>query len=161
MIGSEQAPRQSSCSHSCACNRRQPRGISGLLKYFRISHAINKEVKSGRTCAISSVVLIILARLLRSSSTFSTARLMPRRRSIGFMPAATDLQPSLKIARVSTVAVVVPDRQPMNNTLLNFDFKKSDHDCLKGRGLTARVSTAPSNGIRLCKGLIRNRLITP
>eukprot|EP00966_Prymnesium_polylepis_P325632 7381602-Prymnesium_polylepis.2 len=33
---------------------------------------------------------------------------MPRRRSIGFMPAATDLQPSEKMARVSTVAVVVP-----------------------------------------------------
>eukprot|EP00955_Chlamydomonas_euryale_P103323 365480-Chlamydomonas_euryale.AAC.12 len=34
--------------------------------------------------------------------------LMPRRRSIGFMPAATDLTPSLSTARVSTVAVVVP-----------------------------------------------------
>ena len=42
-------------------------------------------------------------------TTWSTARLIPRRRSIGFMPAATDLQPSLRIARVSTVAVVVPE----------------------------------------------------
>ena len=42
-------------------------------------------------------------------TTWSTARLIPRRRSMGFMPAATDLQPSLRIARVSTVAVVVPE----------------------------------------------------
>ena len=38
----------------------------------------------------------------------STARSMPRLRSIGFMPAATDLEPSLTIAWASTVAVVVP-----------------------------------------------------
>jgi len=54
------------------------------------------------------VVEIILARRFKSSTTCSTARLMPRRRSMGFMPAATDLQPSPRIARVSTVAVVVP-----------------------------------------------------
>src|SRR5512144_314299 len=33
---------------------------------------------------------------------------MPRLRSIGFMPAATDFAPSLTIACASTVAVVVP-----------------------------------------------------
>ena len=33
---------------------------------------------------------------------------MPRLRSIGFMPAATDLAPSRAIAWASTVAVVVP-----------------------------------------------------
>ena len=33
---------------------------------------------------------------------------MPRLRSIGFMPAATDLAPSFTIAAASTVAVVVP-----------------------------------------------------
>src|SRR5215211_527197 len=38
----------------------------------------------------------------------STARSMPRLRSIGFMPAATDLEPSFTIACASTVAVVVP-----------------------------------------------------
>src|SRR4051812_16438117 len=38
----------------------------------------------------------------------STARSMPRFRSIGFMPAATDLEPSFTIAWASTVAVVVP-----------------------------------------------------
>src|ERR1700748_1907151 len=38
----------------------------------------------------------------------STARSMPRLRSIGFMPAATDFAPSLTMAWASTVAVVVP-----------------------------------------------------
>lgn len=33
---------------------------------------------------------------------------MPLLKSIGFIPAATDLHPSLKIALPSTVAVVVP-----------------------------------------------------
>ena len=37
-----------------------------------------------------------------------TAMSMPRLRSIGFMPAATDLAPSRTIACASTVAVVVP-----------------------------------------------------
>ena len=63
------------------------------------------------TCAISSVVLIILALFFRSCRTWSTAMLIPRRRSMGFMPAATDLQPSDKMARVKTVAVVVPVMQ--------------------------------------------------
>jgi hypothetical protein len=44
----------------------------------------------------------------RSSTTASTARSMPRLRSIGFMPAATDLAPSRTMACASTVAVVVP-----------------------------------------------------
>jgi hypothetical protein len=38
----------------------------------------------------------------------STALLIPLLKSIGFIPAATALQPSLKIALVKTVAVVVP-----------------------------------------------------
>ena len=50
----------------------------------------------------------LLRRPLRSSITHSTARSMPRLRSIGFMPAATDLAPSRTIAWASTVAVVVP-----------------------------------------------------
>lgn len=54
------------------------------------------------------MVEIILALLFREATTWSTARLMPRRRSMGFMPAATDLTPSARMARVSTVAVVVP-----------------------------------------------------
>mmetsp|Transcript_3352 Transcript_3352/g.15497 ORF Transcript_3352/g.15497 Transcript_3352/m.15497 type:complete len:385 (-) Transcript_3352:353-1507(-) len=60
------------------------------------------------TCAISSVVEMSLALLLSSATTLSTAAWIPRRRSMGFMPAATDLHPSLKMALVSTVAVVVP-----------------------------------------------------
>ena len=44
-----------------------------------------------------------------SSSTMATDALsMPRLRSIGFMPAATDFRPSRRIACASTVAVVVP-----------------------------------------------------
>eukprot|EP00965_Chrysotila_dentata_P060568 2007122-Pleurochrysis_carterae.AAC.2 len=38
------------------------------------------------------VCVRVRVRTLRSARTASTARLMPRRRSIGFMPAATDLQ---------------------------------------------------------------------
>src|SRR5262247_1425873 len=60
------------------------------------------------TCAISSFEVTFLEFFLRSSTTVSTARSMPRLRSIGFIPAATDLAPSLTIEAASTVAVVVP-----------------------------------------------------
>src|ERR1700761_3137721 len=60
------------------------------------------------TCATSSVPVIFLARALMSFTAASTARSMPRLRSIGFMPAATDFTPSRTIAWASTVAVVVP-----------------------------------------------------
>src|SRR4051812_8640457 len=43
-----------------------------------------------------------------SLTTAATAISMPRLRSIGFMPAATDLAPSRMIEAASTVAVVVP-----------------------------------------------------
>src|SRR3974390_3498569 len=49
-----------------------------------------------------------LARFSMSLMTAATAMSMPRLRSIGFMPAATDLAPSRTIAWASTVAVVVP-----------------------------------------------------
>src|SRR5213080_3503179 len=49
-----------------------------------------------------------LARFSRSLTTACTAISIPRLRSIGFMPAATDLPPSRRIACASTVAVVVP-----------------------------------------------------
>src|SRR5882724_1912600 len=49
-----------------------------------------------------------LARFSISLTTACTAMSMPRLRSIGFMPAATDLAPSRTIACASTVAVVVP-----------------------------------------------------
>src|SRR5215470_5928741 len=60
------------------------------------------------TWAISSLDVTFLEFFLSSSTTVSTARSMPRLRSIGFMPAATALEPSLTIAAASTVAVVVP-----------------------------------------------------
>mmetsp|Transcript_831 Transcript_831/g.2183 ORF Transcript_831/g.2183 Transcript_831/m.2183 type:complete len:222 (+) Transcript_831:1084-1749(+) len=71
-----------------------------------ISRSLLAEIVA--TCVISSLVEIILVRDFRLAITWSTAMLMPRRRSIGFMPAATDLQPSEKMARVRIVAVVVP-----------------------------------------------------
>src|SRR5271170_756654 len=60
------------------------------------------------TWAISALVETFLARFLTSSTTASTARSMPRLRSIGLRPAATALTPSRTIAWASTVAVVVP-----------------------------------------------------
>ncbi len=60
------------------------------------------------TCAISADDFTFLARLAMSAIAASTARSTPRFRSIGFMPAATDLAPSRTIAWASTVAVVVP-----------------------------------------------------
>src|SRR5262245_53918575 len=60
------------------------------------------------TWAISSFEVTFSEFFLRSSTMASTARSMPRLRSIGFIPAATDLAPSLTIQAASTVAVVVP-----------------------------------------------------
>src|SRR6516165_868871 len=60
------------------------------------------------TWATSDEEPTFLARFSMSSTTDLTARSMPRLRSIGFMPAATALAPSLTIAAASTVAVVVP-----------------------------------------------------
>jgi hypothetical protein len=61
------------------------------------------------TCAISSDVLIILAMPFRLVTTASTAIEIPRLKSIAFIPAATDLHPSVNIAFVKTVAHVVPE----------------------------------------------------
>src|SRR5215211_8829174 len=60
------------------------------------------------TWAISSLVETFLARAWRSLTASSTARSTPRFRSMGFMPAATDLAPSRTMAWARTVAVVVP-----------------------------------------------------
>src|SRR4029077_17470939 len=60
------------------------------------------------TWAVSAGVVIFLVRFFSSSTTAFTARSIPRLRSIGFMPAATALAPSLTMACASTVAVVVP-----------------------------------------------------
>src|SRR5580765_5072087 len=60
------------------------------------------------TCAISLEFEQGLLIFLSSATTAITALSMPRFRSIGFMPAATNLKPSLQIDCASTVAVVVP-----------------------------------------------------
>src|ERR1700728_3377089 len=60
------------------------------------------------TCSISADEPTFFERFLISAMTAATARSMPRFRSIGFMPAATALAPSLTMAAASTVAVVVP-----------------------------------------------------
>lgn len=54
-------------------------------------------------------MLIILAMPFRLVTTASTAIEIPRLKSIAFMPAATDLHPSVNIALVNTVAQVVPE----------------------------------------------------
>ena len=64
--------------------------------------------KDTQTWAISSEVLIIRALLFRFVTTASTAIFIPRLRSIAFIPAATDLHPSVNIALVRIVAQVVP-----------------------------------------------------
>src|SRR5215470_9229931 len=60
------------------------------------------------TWATSEDDSTFLARFSMSLTTAVTAMSMPRLRSIGFIPAATDLAPSRMIASASTVAVVVP-----------------------------------------------------
>ena len=65
-----------------------------------------QSVAAGKVDA--TLVDTFFERLLSSSVTKSAARSMPRLRSIGFMPAATDFAPSRTIAWASTVAVVVP-----------------------------------------------------
>src|SRR5712675_174791 len=60
------------------------------------------------TWATSADEPTFFARFSMSFTTAETAMSMPRLRSIGFMPAATDLAPSFTIAWASTVAVVVP-----------------------------------------------------
>jgi hypothetical protein len=60
------------------------------------------------TWATSEEALTFLARASMSLTAAVTARSMPRLRSIGFMPAATDLAPSRTMDWARTVAVVVP-----------------------------------------------------
>ena len=88
--------------------------ITPSLPTFSIASEISSPTPTSElaeivaTFLISSLLEIIFEREARSERTASTARLMPRRRSIGFMPAATALHPSAKMARHSTVEVVVP-----------------------------------------------------
>src|SRR5580698_8344880 len=75
-------------------------------RYLPISESPFAEIVP--TWAISSFEVTFFECLFRSSTTAWTARSMPRFRSIGFIPAATDLAPSRTIAWAKTVAVVVP-----------------------------------------------------
>src|SRR6185312_6784060 len=60
------------------------------------------------TWAISSLDVTFLALAFSSSTTVATAWSIPRLRSMGLAPAATDLAPSRMMACARTVAVVVP-----------------------------------------------------
>src|SRR3954469_24381119 len=60
------------------------------------------------TCEISFDVVMFLDMVFSSSTMASTALSIPRFKSIGFMPAATNFMPSCTIACANTVAVVVP-----------------------------------------------------
>src|SRR5580692_11214085 len=88
--------------------------ITPSLPTFCIASAIILPIVSSPlaemvpTCATSAEEPTFLARFLISATTAVTARSIPRLRSIGFMPAATALAPSLTIAAARTVAVVVP-----------------------------------------------------
>ena len=70
--------------------------------------AVVKDLAGRSKKVQSSEEATFLARLSMSLTTALTARSMPRFRSMGFMPAATDLAPSRTIEAASTVAVVVP-----------------------------------------------------
>src|SRR3954454_2328896 len=88
--------------------------ITPSLPTFFIASARKRPISASPlaeivpTWAISSLEVTFLELVLMGSKIASTARSMPRLRSIGFMPAATDLEPSFTIAWASTVAVVVP-----------------------------------------------------
>src|SRR5712664_430676 len=88
--------------------------ITPSLPTFFIASAMKRPISASPlaemvpTWAISSFEVTFLEFFCRSATMASTARSTPRLRSIGFMPAATALAPSLTIAAASTVAVVVP-----------------------------------------------------
>ena len=60
------------------------------------------------TCSMLAVVSHGTEIFLSSATIAAVARSIPRLRSMGFIPAATDLAPSRTIACARTVAVVVP-----------------------------------------------------
>lgn len=74
---------------------------------FPISESLLAEIVA--TCSISALVVIGLVLFFKNVTTWSTARSIPLFKSIGFIPEATDLHPSLKIDLVKIVAVVVPN----------------------------------------------------
>src|ERR1700682_4005641 len=88
--------------------------ITPSLPTFFIASARNLPISESPlaeivpTWAISSFDVTFFEFFFRSATTASTARSMPRLRSIGFIPAATAFEPSFTIACARTVAVVVP-----------------------------------------------------
>src|SRR5262249_4761961 len=78
--------------------------ITPSLPTFFIASAMKRPISASPlaeivpTCAISSFEVTSLEFFWRSATMASTARSTPRLRSIGFMPAATALAPSLTIA---------------------------------------------------------------
>src|SRR6202012_4894077 len=99
------------------------------------------------TWPISSFDLTFLERFLRSETTASTAFSMPRFRSIGFMPAATRLEPSRTIARALTGDCLgLGSRFPHHlgahvlELVAEFDFFRPRHAVLgRARGAEALV----------------------
>src|SRR4029450_3918523 len=104
----------STTSTSVSSDLASSTGMTPSLPTFFMASARNLPIAASPlaemvpTWAISSFEVTFLEFLTRSATTASTARSIPRLRSIGFMPAATDLVPSFTIAAASTVAVVVP-----------------------------------------------------
>jgi len=82
--------------------------ISVVAELKKISKPCTTSKEIAQVGAISADPLTFLARFLMSPMTSATALSMPRFRSIGFIPAATDFKPSRTIDWASTVAVVVP-----------------------------------------------------
>src|SRR5215210_3617725 len=88
--------------------------ITPSLPTFSIASAIFSPTMVSPLAAMLPTWLISFEpatgfeRFFKSSTTLVTARSMPRFKSIGFMPAATDFMPSRTIAWARTVAVVVP-----------------------------------------------------
>ena len=85
--------------------------VADLLHRLRRSSCRSRRRHWPRSCRpgrLSAEDATGLARFSMSLTTAVTAMSMPRFRSIGFMPAATDLAPSRTMAWASTVAVVVP-----------------------------------------------------
>src|SRR5471032_1503108 len=84
------------------------------LPTFSIASAMRSPIDESElaeiepTWAISLVVVHGRAMMAICSTVAATALSMPRFRSIGFMPAATNFMPSRTMACASTVAVVVP-----------------------------------------------------
>src|SRR5947207_12269311 len=87
--------------------------ITPSLPTRSITSAISRPIAGSAaeiaaTCAISARPETSLAMALSVATSSTTARSMPRFRSIGLAPAATFFRPSVTIAWASTVAVVVP-----------------------------------------------------